>query len=81
MNEAVARMCSTRLALSEMLVTASRKLKRAVDLPPGAASRNAQDGLDHAKAAVAELTQRLAHHRRRVVTSTEGVCSMRSRQW
>jgi hypothetical protein len=63
MNEAIARMCSTRLALSEMLVTASRKLERAVHPPPGAVSGNAQGGLDHAKAAVAELTERLANHR------------------
>jgi hypothetical protein len=64
MNEAIARMCSTRLALSEMLVTASRKLERAVHPPPGAVSGNAQGELDHAKAAVAELTQRVANHRR-----------------
>jgi hypothetical protein len=64
MNEATARMCTTRLALSEMLVTASRKLERAVDLSPSAVSGNAQGGLDDAKSAVADLTRRLANHRR-----------------
>ena len=64
MNEATARMCTTRLALSEMLVTASRKLERVVHPPPGAVSGNAQGGLDNAKSAVADLTQRLANHRR-----------------
>jgi hypothetical protein len=63
MNEATARMCSTRLALSEMLKAASQKLERTGHPPRGAVSRNAQPGLDHAKAAVAELTQRLANHR------------------
>jgi hypothetical protein len=63
MNEAIARMCSTRLALSEMLVTASRKLERPVRPSPRAGRGNVQGGLDHAKAAVADLTQRLANHR------------------
>jgi hypothetical protein len=63
MNEATARMCSTRIALSEMLEAASRKLARTLHPPPGAGRGNAQGGLDHAKAAVAELTQRLANHR------------------
>jgi hypothetical protein len=64
MNEATARICSTRLALSEMLETASRKLERTVHPPSSAGSGNAQPGLNHAKTAVAELTQRLANHRR-----------------
>jgi hypothetical protein len=47
-----------------MLATASRKLERTGHMPPYAPAETSQGGINQAKAAVAELTERLANHRR-----------------
>jgi hypothetical protein len=56
------RICSTRTALSEMIETASRKLERRLQVEPAAEGGNAQNGVEQARTAVADLTARLAKH-------------------
>jgi hypothetical protein len=61
-TEEQTRICSTRTALTEMLDTASRKLERALRATPAAGSP--PNGLEQARTTVADLTARLANHRR-----------------
>jgi hypothetical protein len=63
MLEEKTQTCSTRDALADMIETASRRLDKALRL---AAEQHASAGtevVEHAKAAVASLTTRLAAHR------------------
>ncbi len=64
MPEEKMRTCSTRSALEEMLVAASRQLSKALRIASdGRVISTAKEAVEPANAAVASLTVRLAAHR------------------
>ena len=55
--------CSTRMALEDMLETASRRLIKAIRVTGSGGALAREQSIEKAEAGVAGLTQRLMHHR------------------